>query len=97
MSTVLPNLHTTPDNLEAGSKVDLVIEAIVENMDVKKKLFPALDAVAPPYVHFPILSPSNGFWRQFWAEIQVIINFPGNFSNRESAKQTQINQIACSV
>ncbi|MFB5662780.1 3-hydroxybutyryl-CoA dehydrogenase [Alteribacillus sp. HJP-4] len=35
-------------NLENASKADLVIEAVVENMEVKKKLFTELDQIAPP-------------------------------------------------
>uniref|UniRef100_A0A7U4DMP9 3-hydroxyacyl-CoA dehydrogenase NAD-binding protein n=1 Tax=Geobacillus sp. (strain Y4.1MC1) TaxID=581103 RepID=A0A7U4DMP9_GEOS0 len=36
-------------NLQNAAKVDLVIEAVVENMDVKTKLFAELDQIAPPH------------------------------------------------
>ncbi|MFB4163346.1 3-hydroxybutyryl-CoA dehydrogenase [Alteribacillus sp. JSM 102045] len=35
--------------LENASKADLVIEAIIENLDVKKKVFKELDECAPPH------------------------------------------------
>ncbi|MFG6114031.1 3-hydroxybutyryl-CoA dehydrogenase [Halobacillus sp. MO56] len=44
----LDNLSFTTDVTEA-SNCDLVIEAIVENMDVKTKLFKKLDEVAPEH------------------------------------------------
>jgi 3-hydroxybutyryl-CoA dehydrogenase len=36
-------------NLRNAAKADLVIEAVVENMDVKAKLFAELDQIAPPH------------------------------------------------
>ena len=33
---------------EAASTADLVVEAIVENLEVKKALFAKIDAAAPP-------------------------------------------------
>ena len=36
-------------SLEDAADVDLVIEAIVENFDIKKKVFEQLDAIAPPH------------------------------------------------
>lgn len=36
---------------EAVKTSDLVIEAIVENLEIKQKLFASLDKVAPPYVY----------------------------------------------
>lgn len=43
----LGNLDTCTDAGTAAAETDLVIEAIVENLSVKQKLFKALDAVAP--------------------------------------------------
>lgn len=36
-------------NLEDGADADIVIEAIVENMEVKEELFKALDKMCPPH------------------------------------------------
>ncbi len=36
-------------NLEDGADADIVIEAIVENMEVKEELFKALDKICPPH------------------------------------------------
>ncbi|KAJ2700974.1 hypothetical protein FB645_004825 [Coemansia sp. IMI 203386] len=41
-------ISTTTDQLQACSGADLVIEAIVENLEIKQKLFGSLDAVAKP-------------------------------------------------
>ncbi len=47
MQSTLGNLNTSTSAEEAVKSSDLVIEAIVENLDVKKKLFASLDAAAP--------------------------------------------------
>ena len=47
-------------------RTDLVIEAIVENIGVKHKLFTALDAAAPP-VSIPLL---------LWAKLAIPVNNP---------------------
>ncbi|MBB6176177.1 3-hydroxybutyryl-CoA dehydrogenase [Anoxybacillus tengchongensis] len=39
----------TSTNLQDGSDVDVVIEAVVENMDVKTTLFAQLDEITPPH------------------------------------------------
>lgn len=39
----------TSTNLQDGSDVDVVIEAVVENMDVKTALFAQLDEITPPH------------------------------------------------
>eukprot|EP01125_Pyxidicula_operculata_P002347 TRINITY_DN12231_c0_g1_i1.p1 TRINITY_DN12231_c0_g1~~TRINITY_DN12231_c0_g1_i1.p1 ORF type:complete len:311 (-),score=78.01 TRINITY_DN12231_c0_g1_i1:51-884(-) len=44
---VLANISSSTDKLQTVKKTDLVIEAIVENLDVKQALFRELDAVAP--------------------------------------------------
>jgi 3-hydroxybutyryl-CoA dehydrogenase len=46
--TILSRL-TTSVSLENASKADLVIEAVVENMDVKTQLFKMLDQFAPDH------------------------------------------------
>lgn len=40
---------TIGDTLEALSDVDLVVEAIPENLDLKRELFARLDAITPPH------------------------------------------------
>lgn len=47
METVLARLSPSTE-LSDGSDVDIVIEAAIENMDVKKKLFAELDKIARP-------------------------------------------------
>ncbi|SDI61170.1 3-hydroxybutyryl-CoA dehydrogenase [Alteribacillus bidgolensis] len=44
LSRIVPSTE-----LENASKADLAVEAIVENMDVKKKVFKELDECAPPH------------------------------------------------
>ncbi|CAM1293307.1 HADH (predicted), partial [Pycnogonum litorale] len=48
----LGRLKTTTDAQEGVKNSDLVIEAIVENIDVKQKLFKSLDAAAPTHTLF---------------------------------------------
>src|SRR5690625_22466 len=49
--SVLDNLQTSTD-LADGSKVDLVIEAVIEKFDVKKEVFQTLDTIAPKHAIF---------------------------------------------
>jgi enoyl-CoA hydratase/3-hydroxyacyl-CoA dehydrogenase len=44
----LARISTTTSYEQAGKDIDLAIEAVPENMDLKKKVFFALDSVAPP-------------------------------------------------
>lgn len=44
---IMSNITFTTNAEEAASQSDLVVEAIVENIEAKKKLWKALDAVAP--------------------------------------------------
>ena len=46
---LVSQLATTTNLNDAVSDVDLVIEAVFENMDVKKKLFRELDSIAKPH------------------------------------------------
>lgn len=48
MEAVLRNIAASTDLQDAGD-VDLVIEAAVENMDVKQQIFRKLDGIAPDY------------------------------------------------
>lgn len=48
MEAILSNITASTD-LQDASKVDLVIEAAVENMDIKAKLFKQLDEIAPEH------------------------------------------------
>lgn len=46
----LKNLTTSTDPASVVHSTDLVIEAIVENLEVKNQLFKTLDKFAPEYV-----------------------------------------------
>ena len=46
VATATLALLTTADNLEATASADIIIEAVVENMAVKKKVFAQLDLIA---------------------------------------------------
>ncbi|XP_059057696.1 hydroxyacyl-coenzyme A dehydrogenase, mitochondrial-like [Achroia grisella] len=48
----LARIKTSTDPVEASKTSDLVVEAIVENIDVKHKLFKQLDEVAPNHTIF---------------------------------------------
>lgn len=50
--SVLGLMSVSTDTGRTVSKTDLVIEAIVENVDVKRKLFSAIDAAAPKHTIF---------------------------------------------
>lgn len=54
MADVLNHLSFGTDAAEAVSTADLVIEAIIENLDIKRELFAALDKAAPQYVALPL-------------------------------------------
>ena len=47
VKNTLSNLSVNTSAEDAVKTSDLVIEAIIENIDVKKKLFTALDVAAP--------------------------------------------------
>lgn len=47
VADVIGRLKTQTDAVEAVKQTDLVIEAIVENLEIKKELFAALDKAAP--------------------------------------------------
>ena len=46
---ILKNINATTDLKEAAQDADLVIEAIFENMKVKKELFSELDSICPEH------------------------------------------------
>lgn len=48
----LKNITTSTDAGAVVHSTDLVIEAIVENLEVKNELFKRLDKFAPEYVYF---------------------------------------------
>lgn len=47
MDETLGRINSSTNPVETAKTTDLVIEAIVENLDIKKKLFKELDEVAP--------------------------------------------------
>ncbi|KAG8763700.1 hypothetical protein FRC11_013934 [Ceratobasidium sp. 423] len=49
---VVATITTTTDTQEAVKQADLVVEAIVENLEVKRNLFASLDAYAPEHCVF---------------------------------------------
>lgn len=52
IAEAIGRLSTSTDAVASVSSSDLVVEAIVENLDVKKKLFSQLDAAAPQHTIF---------------------------------------------
>jgi len=52
VSSALENLETSTDATSSVKSADLVVEAIVENLDVKKKLFSQLDEVSLSHTIF---------------------------------------------
>ncbi|XP_064111623.1 hydroxyacyl-coenzyme A dehydrogenase, mitochondrial-like isoform X1 [Macrobrachium nipponense] len=52
ISDAIQRLGTSTDAVASVTAADLVVEAIVENLDVKKKLFSQLDAAAPEHTIF---------------------------------------------
>ena len=49
LNETLARIHPTTDLREAVSKADLIIEAIPENVELKKATFREVDALAPPH------------------------------------------------
>ncbi len=49
METILGRIKTTANLAEAASKADFVIEAVFENMELKKTVFKQLDEAAPAH------------------------------------------------
>jgi len=52
MAQTMGNLLLKTDSIEACKDADLVVEAIIENLDIKKKLFAALDEASPAHTIF---------------------------------------------
>jgi len=49
MESIIGRIKITTDIAEAASKADIVIEAVFENLELKKSVFKQLDAAAPPH------------------------------------------------
>jgi enoyl-CoA hydratase/3-hydroxyacyl-CoA dehydrogenase len=47
--STLARIHTTTSYAQAAKDIDFAIEAVPENMELKKKVFSALDSSAPPH------------------------------------------------
>ena len=58
LSEVQARIRTSLDVKDAVKETDIVIEAIVENLEIKQKLFKQIDQIAPKYV-----SHSECQWR----------------------------------
>jgi 3-hydroxybutyryl-CoA dehydrogenase len=52
VQTALDRLEITTDLTEAGSNADLIVEAIVEVLEIKEKLFAKLDDICPDHTIF---------------------------------------------
>ncbi|CEL51780.1 Hydroxyacyl-coenzyme A dehydrogenase, mitochondrial OS=Homo sapiens GN=HADH PE=1 SV=3 [Rhizoctonia solani AG-1 IB] len=52
VDSVVSTINTTTDAQEAVKQADLVVEAIVENLEVKRKLFSSVDTHAPEHCIF---------------------------------------------
>lgn len=52
ISDTMARISTQTDSTAAVANTDLVIEAIVENIDIKRKLFDSLDKAAPEHTIF---------------------------------------------
>ncbi|ORY00497.1 3-hydroxyacyl-CoA dehydrogenase [Basidiobolus meristosporus CBS 931.73] len=52
IADTMKNIQTSTNSEDTASKVDLVVEAIVENLDIKRKLFQKLDDAAPKHTIF---------------------------------------------
>ena len=49
MTAILGRIKTTTDLAAAASQADFIIEAVFENLELKKSIFKQLDATAPPH------------------------------------------------
>jgi len=47
MTETMSRLSMNTNVEDVAKSTDLVIEAIVENLDIKKKLFSSIDSIAP--------------------------------------------------
>lgn len=61
MAKTLSSLSTSTDAASVVHSTDLVIEAIVENLQLKNELFKRLDKFAAEYVAPDVLAGSEGF------------------------------------
>ncbi|KAI7867662.1 3-hydroxyacyl-CoA dehydrogenase [Spinellus fusiger] len=52
IQSVFANINTSTDTTQVASTSDLIVEAIVENLDVKQKVFSSMDKVAPAHCIF---------------------------------------------
>nr|XP_002126942.1 hydroxyacyl-coenzyme A dehydrogenase, mitochondrial-like [Ciona intestinalis] len=52
VSDAMSRITTCQDPISASGNADLIVEAIVENLEIKQKLFKSLDAAAPAHTIF---------------------------------------------
>lgn len=53
----------TTDQAQGAAEADLVVEAIVENLETKQKLFKALDSSTPRYSMTPCICSPIGIFK----------------------------------
>lgn len=56
MAETMSLITCTTDQAQGVAEADLVVEAIVENIEIKQKLFKALDNMAPRYTTWGCIS-----------------------------------------
>jgi 3-hydroxyacyl-CoA dehydrogenase len=49
VESALSRIHTTTSMQDATKNIDLAVEAITENMELKKQVFSQIDQTAPPH------------------------------------------------
>lgn len=61
VTNALSNLRTTMNVMEAVQSTDLVIEAVLENINVKHKLFSSIDPVKT-FLFYPYIQKANVYF-----------------------------------
>jgi len=80
MNEVLARIHPTIDLKEAVSDADLIIEAVPENVELKKSVFSEVDSLAPPHAIIASNTSSIGI-----TELASATNRPEKFAECTSS------------